>query len=57
MIANEVSTGSGSDRVVSSPRPALTQIEDPIATAVGTDIIIRAANQKRDCPRHERVLL
>lgn len=38
MIANEVSTASGSDRNITSPRPTLTQIEDPVATALGTDV-------------------
>jgi hypothetical protein len=57
MKANEVSTASGSDRVITSPGPTLTQIEDPVANAPGTDLIIRGANQKRDCPTRGRVLL
>ena len=38
-MADEVSTGRGSDRVISSPRLTLTQIEDPVATAPGTDLM------------------
>jgi hypothetical protein len=47
MIANEVSTGSGSDRVITSPRPTLTQMEDPVASLFAAPVrkgIARAAD-------------
>ncbi|MDX6445910.1 MAG: hypothetical protein QOH71_2984 [Blastocatellia bacterium] len=38
-LRDEVSTGSGSDRVVLLAVPTVAEIEDPVATAPGTDLI------------------
>ncbi len=37
MTMDEVSTGSVSDRVIISPNSTIMWIEDPVATAPGTD--------------------
>jgi hypothetical protein len=37
--SDEVSTGSGSDRVIVLPTLTVTWLDDPVATAPGTDLI------------------